>query len=203
MDPKDVVRTGYDQVSHAYRGDDDEDEQYADWLSELAALVPAKGDVLDLGCGNGIPAARWLASRGFRVYGIDFSSVMIERARTLVPEATFECTDMTSLDLPPASLDAVVAFYSLIHVPVEEQPELLARIASWLRPAGYAMLVVGVGAWTGTEDDWLGAMMYWSHADRETYLAWLTEAGFLVEWDRFVPEGDGGHTLVLARAGEK
>ena len=202
MDPKDIVRDGYDRISREYRGDEDEDGRYAVWLGELAALVPEGGRVLDLGCGNGIPAARWLAAHGFAVYGVDFSQVMIERARTLLPEATFECADMTSLDLPPASQDAVVAFYSLIHVPVEEQPSLLAQIASWLRPGGCAMLIVGVGAWTGTEDDWLGATMYWSHADRDTYLAWLTQAGFEIEWDRFVPEGDGGHTLVLARTGE-
>lgn len=201
MDPKDIVRDGYDRISREYRGDDDEDGQYADWLEELASLVPEEGRVLDLGCGNGIPAARWLAARGFRVHGVDFSSVMIERARTLVPGATFECADVTSMDLPPASLDAVVAFYSLIHIPVEEQPHLLARVGGWLRSGGVAMLIVGVGAWTGTEEDWLGATMYWSHADRETYLGWLSAAGFSVVWDRFVPEGDGGHTLILARAG--
>lgn len=199
LDAKDVVRDGYDRISRAYRGDDDDDGQYAGWLTELAALIPAVGKVLDLGCGNGIPVARWLADRGHLVHGVDLSPVMIERARSLVPEATFECADMTSVELPPARWDAVVAFYSLIHVPVDEQPPLLARISSWLRPGGHAMLIVGVRAWTGTEDDWLGATMYWSHTDRETYLAWLAEAGFEVLWDRFIPEGDGGHTLVLAR----
>lgn len=201
MDPKDIVRDGYDRISREYRGDEDEDGQYAAWLGELAARVPEGGRVLDLGCGNGIPASRWLATNGFEIHGVDFSQVMIERARTLVPRATFECADMTRLALPPASLDAVVALYSLIHVPVEEQPPLLARVASWLRPGGYALLIVGVRAWTGTEEDWLGATMYWSHADRETYLAWMTEAGFAIEWDRFVPEGDGGHTLIMARLG--
>jgi hypothetical protein len=40
--------------------------------------------------------------------------------------------------------------------------------------------------------------MHWSHADRATYLAWLKETGFKVLWTRFIPEGTGGHTLVLA-----
>jgi hypothetical protein len=43
------------------------------------------------------------------------------------------------------------------------------------------------------------APMFWDHADRDTYLRWLDDAGFEVVWHRFVPEGDGGHTLVLAR----
>jgi hypothetical protein len=41
--------------------------------------------------------------------------------------------------------------------------------------------------------------MYWSHTDPATYERWLHEAGFNLVWSRFVPEGDGGHTLVLAQ----
>jgi len=57
VDPKDIVRDGYDRISCEYRGDDD-DGAYGDWLAELAALIPEGGRVLDLGCGNGVPAAR-------------------------------------------------------------------------------------------------------------------------------------------------
>ena len=43
--------------------------------------------------------------------------------------------------------------------------------------------------------------MYWSHADTATYETWLSQRGFTVCWTRFVPEGQGGHTLLLAQAG--
>lgn len=65
------------------------------------------------------------------------------------------------------------------------------------------MATVGSTAWTGSEDHWLnvaGTTMYWSHADAPTYLVWLTESGFIVHWTRFIPEGGGGHTLVLAQS---
>src|SRR5207245_9674708 len=65
---------------------------------------------------------------------------------------------------------------------------------------GYLLATVGSGSWTGTEDDWLGAPMYWSHADRATYVAWLEQTGFEVLWTRFIPEGTGGHTLIFAKA---
>ena len=66
------------------------------------------------------------------------------------------------------------------------------------------MATVGHTAWTGTEADWLGAEMYWSHAGEATYRQWLTDLRFELLWTRFVPEGDGGHTLLLARkASEK
>ena len=49
-------------------------------------------------------------------------------------------------------------------------------------------------------EDYYGAAMFWDHADRATYLVWLTEAGLVPLWDRFVPEGSVGHTLVMAQA---
>jgi hypothetical protein len=45
--------------------------------------------------------------------------------------------------------------------------------------------------------------MFWDHAGRDTYLRWLRDDGLEVIWDRFIPEGDGGHVLVLARKPEE
>ncbi len=197
MDPTEVVRTGYDVVSAAYRADDESDQRYDEWLEELAlALVPG-GRVLDLGCG--VPAVRWLLRRGFNVMGIDLSPVQVERAKRSFPEAEIRCADMTELELPAGSLDAVVALYSVIHVPVPEQPALFESIHRWLRVGGTLLAIVGATAGTGTEDDWFGAPMYWSHADRDTYLTWLRDIGFELRWHRFIQEDDGGHTLLLVR----
>jgi hypothetical protein len=93
----------------------------------------------------------------------------------------------------------VVAFYALIHVPLADQQALFPRIRGWLRPGGYLLAIVGADRWTGTED-YLGASMFWDHADTSTYLRWLEAAGLEPVWDRFIPEGGAGHSLVLARA---
>jgi cyclopropane fatty-acyl-phospholipid synthase-like methyltransferase len=153
--------------------------------------------VLDLGCGCGIPATALLANR-FSVTGVDLSPVQVERARQLVPTARFYCADMMEIDLPAASFAAIVSFFAIIHVPVEEQPGLFKKLHDWLRPGGYLLATVGAGAWTGVAEDWYGAPMYWSHTDRDTYVEWLERTGFQVRWTRFIPEGTGGHTLLLA-----
>ncbi|WP_432955678.1 hypothetical protein [Micromonospora haikouensis] len=90
---------------------------------------------------------------------------------------------------------------ALIHLPLPEQPRLIGRIATWLRPGGWLLATVGDSAWTGTEDNWLGgpAAMWWSHADASTYRSWLREAGLLVTAEDFVPEGASGHALFWAR----
>lgn len=202
MDPKQQVREGYDAVSYAYRPDDADDVEYGLWLSELAPHLPERAHVLDLGCGCGIPASRWLVDHGFTVTGIDLSPVQIERARRLVPGADFRCADMTKIDFPDGAFDAIICFYAIIHVPLPEQPPLFHAMHRWLKRGGWLLASAGSRAWTGTEDDWLGAgaTMYWSHEGTETYLRWVEEAGFRLEWQRFIPEGDGGHTLLLAEA---
>ena len=204
MDSKDIVRLGYDKVSFAYRDARSAADfsDYACWISELVRRIPHGAAVLDLGCGCGVPAARTLAEH-FDVTGVDISPVQIERARELVPAARFVCADMVELDFAPGSFAAILSLYSIIHVPLEEQPSLFCKLRRWLQPGGYLLATVGSAHWTGTEDDWLGvpgATMYWSHADTATYRTWLSQSGFAIWWTRFISEGEGGHTLLLAQA---
>ncbi len=204
---RDLVRRGYDAISVAYRSDDgqaaacsaEDVSRYAGWAAELAGLLPTGAVVADLGCGNGLPATRELADHGLRVIGVDFSAVQLARARHLLPAARLVQADMTALALRPASLDAVVSFYALIHVPLADQQALFPAIRSWLRPGGYLLAITGARRWTGTET-YLGADMFWDHADTATYLDWLTAARLTPIWHRYIPEGDSGHSLILARA---
>jgi SAM-dependent methyltransferase len=202
-----LVRRGYDAISLAYRGDDgdpaacsaEDVSRYAGWVAELAGLLRPGARVVDLGCGAGIPATRELASHGLQVLGADFSAVQLRRAQRLVPAVRLVQADMAALHLRPASADAVTAFYSLIHVPLADQQALFPRIRDWLRPGGYFLAIVGAARWTGTAP-YLGADMFWDHADTATYLHWLRAARLAPIWNRYIPEGNSGHTLVLAKA---
>ncbi len=201
---KGIVRRGYDKVSYAYRDEAGAGAAtgYHDWIDELCALLPENSPVLDLGCGCGLPVAQTLHAAQFSVTGVDISTVQIERARRLVPSARFIRADMAEVDFPSASFAAVVSFYAIIHLPLDEQPALFARVRGWLQPGGYFLGTVGNRAWTGTEENWLGvpgARMAWSHADARTYRAWLAASGFEICRTEFIPEGDGGHMLILAR----
>jgi SAM-dependent methyltransferase len=80
-DPKQLVRHGYDALSDRSRADDAGDGRYGPWLAALHARIPAGAAVLDLGCGNGIPVARFLAAAGHAVTGVDCSEVQVRRAR--------------------------------------------------------------------------------------------------------------------------
>jgi ubiquinone/menaquinone biosynthesis C-methylase UbiE len=201
MDPKEIVRRGYDALSVRYDEAYDGDSKYRAWIERLTQQLDQGSRVLDIGCGSGIPLARELVAAGHAVTGVDISQVQIRRARELVPQATFIRADAASLDFPSESFDAVVSFYALIHLPQDEQQELLTKVARWLRPGGWFVCTTGQDEWTGVDGDWLdsGVSMWWSHADAATNRAWIVRSGLTVEEQEFVPEGSSGHVLFWAR----
>ena len=178
-DPKNIVQAGYDAIAGAYADWANRivDPARGYWMSFLLETLPAGSAILDLGCGNGLPSTRELAAR-FAVTGVDISAQQIMAARRNVPEAVFVQSEMLELEFPPASFAAITAFYSIIHVPREDHPPLLQKIASWLKPGGYLVTVMGANDAPGDVDpDWLGAPMYWSHYPGETNLTMITVAG--------------------------
>ena len=205
--PKALVRQGWNRASTTYRsgrrtpdyfGHTFEDHQ--DWLRPLNEVLPVGSEVLDLGCGCGVPDALLLSER-FRVTGVDISDVQIARAKRFVPRARFIRADMTEVRFRPGTFGGIVCLYALIHVPLDEQRPLLARMYRWLGPDGVLLLTTGEVEFTGVEENWIGsnAAMYWSHADAAAYERWLLDAGFEILRRSYVPEGTEGHALFLAR----
>jgi SAM-dependent methyltransferase len=179
LDPKRVVEQGYDRIAERHLGwiHGIRVDERALYTSVLLNGLPAGAEVLDLGCGAGVPTTRQLARR-FRVTGVDISARQIALARQDVPEAQFIQADITQLDFAPASFDAVSAFYAIIHVPRQEQSKLLRDIALWLRPGGLLVATMGARSMKADYDeDFLGAPMYWSSFDSETNRRLVEEAG--------------------------
>lgn len=176
-----IVEQGYDRMAGSYLSSKDpEDEITLDALQEIASDLSPGANVLDLGCGAGIPATRWLSEQRYSVTGVDFSERQLDLARKLAPSATFIQADMTELEMPQNSFDAVVALHSIIHVPREEHPAMLAKIHSWLKPGGPLLATLTMTAFEGEDKDWenWGAPMRWSHYDRKMNEKMLAEAGF-------------------------
>ena len=204
---RDLVRRGYDAISQAYRGDDGSADapsaadvrRYAGWVAELASLLRPGARVVDLGCGAGIPATRELAARGLQVLGVDFSAVQLGRARRLVPAARFAQADMAGLELRPASADAVVAFYSLIHLPLPDQRALFPRIRGGSGRAAISWPLSAPGGGPAPSRSWVPRCSGTTPIPPATWNG-CAPRGWTPRWDRYVPEGTGGHTLVLAEA---
>lgn len=192
---KQLVESGYDRVADRYLATKNpEDPATLDALEQLARSLPPGGAVLDLGCGAGIPATRWLAEKRFAVTGVDFSARQLDLARENVPRASFVKADMTELDFEPESFDAIVALHSIIHVPRRAHPALLADVHRWLKPGGFLLATLAITDFEGEEGDWegWGAAMRWSHYGRETNESMLRGAGFeLVSTEALTGKGTG------------
>lgn len=101
----------------------------------VAALDPQPGDVvLDLAGGTG-DMTEALAGRVARIVATDLSPVMVEAARRRgIPNAEHRVMDMQAIDLPDASVDAVVSRFGYMLVP---DPALALReTRRVLRPGG-------------------------------------------------------------------
>jgi cyclopropane fatty-acyl-phospholipid synthase-like methyltransferase len=204
-DPRDIVAAGWDSAGDAYLAW----SLACDWeprrrfLAEFLKWLPPGSDVLEIGCGAGLPATQALAER-FRVRALDVSAGQVERARRNVPAADFEVGDVMEIELPAQGFDGIAAFYSLTHIPRKDHPDLYARIASWLRPGGFFVASLGSRDNEGVvEEDWLGAPMFFSHFDAPTNRRLLVEAGFELVRDEVLAQPEHGEESrflwVLAR----
>jgi SAM-dependent methyltransferase len=204
--PKEIVARGYDAIALRYAEWAGQVESPAlEWLRDLDARLPDGSDVLELGCGRGVPGTRELARR-HRVTGVDISAVQIELARHHVPEASFVHADAAELDIAAGSLDAVVALYFFGHVPVDEQGDLISRIAVWLDDGGVLLATFGAGeAGEDVDPDWLGAPMFFASLDGSSYIPLLRDSGLEPLREQVLVQHEPGHGdvafhWVLARA---
>jgi predicted TPR repeat methyltransferase len=204
--PKEIVARGYDAIALRYAAWAGQVQSPAlDWLRDLDARLPDGANVLELGCGRGVPGTRELARR-HRVTGVDISAVQIELARHHVPEAGFVHADASELEIAAGSLDAVVALFFFGHVPMDEQRELIGRIAVWLDDGGLLLATFGAGEpGEDVDEDWLGAPMFFASLGGDSYLPLMRDCGLEPLRDEVVVQHEPGHGnvafhWVLARA---
>ena len=96
----------------------------SDWLRRWVHLLPDGAAVLDVACGRG-RNARWLASRGMRVTGIDRDHEALEGLRSVI-ECVQADLEGAPWPLPGRQFDAVVVTNYLWR-PL--WPELLGALA--------------------------------------------------------------------------
>lgn len=146
------------------------------WKAELmawcGATFPPEARVLDLACGTGDLAFAAAERTSGEVIGIDASASMIAIARRrAVGEAPagnvrFVVGDISSLDQPDGSVDAVTAGYALRNAP--EYERVIAEIARVLKPGGTL----------ATLDFYRPERWLW----RVLFLRYLAVAGNFVGW---------------------
>jgi ubiquinone/menaquinone biosynthesis C-methylase UbiE len=183
------TRTSYDTAAGSYA--DMVRNLLADTPYERAALAvfaefvrtTGGGPVADVGCGTGRITAH-LHGLGLDAFGIDLSPGMIEVARRDHPGLRFEVGSMTDLQLADDSLAGLVAWYSLIHIPDDQVPSVLAHFRRVLRTGSPLLLAFHVGNESTLKTEGYGGHPMKLHVHRRQptqVAAWLQDSGFTVE----------------------
>ncbi|WP_313540751.1 class I SAM-dependent DNA methyltransferase [Leifsonia aquatica] len=152
----DATRIAYDAVAQDY-ADLLRDELRGNTFDRAVLGIFAEqvngdggGPVADLGCGPGRITGH-LAELGLDVSGIDLSPGMVEVARREHPGIPFSVGSMLDLPFGQAELAGALAWYSIIHIPQEEQDALFREFARVVRPGGRLVLAFQVST-AGDED---------------------------------------------------
>lgn len=145
-----------------------------------------EGSLLDLGCGAGKPFAEWFLERSWKVTGVDFSPQMLELARRHTPEMTTICADMRGVHFEKSTFDAIIAIYSLFHVPREAHLNLFQNWSHWLRPGGKVLFTYATREYTGHDEfdgykEFMGERLFYSHDSESVLMQKLQQSGLKIE----------------------
>ncbi|MDT4897368.1 MAG: hypothetical protein QOH25_2445 [Acidobacteriota bacterium] len=181
------LQSSYDRVAEDYAEhfrDEMEkkpfDRKMLDWLAEKSGEM---GIICDMGCGPG-QVARYLHDHGVKACGIDLSPAMIERARALHPEISFQQGDMLALnEVADNSYGGMAAFYSIIHVHRPSLIQALQELRRVLRPDGVLLLTFHIGQEIIHRDEWWGkeVSMDFIFFETEEMKDYLRLSGFELE----------------------
>lgn len=202
---RDEVREGYEDSDWVQGGGSDRElrEYEQELLTGLMERCPDGPELLDLGCGTGVPYDRWFVEHGADVTGVDIVADNIAAARDHVSEASFEVGDFSTLEYED-DFDAVVSFYAVFHIPKEEHGQLFQDMRRWLRDGGHLLVTISPEELDEYRDDAFlgGSGMVWDAHGPEETKGLMEDAGFEIErvYEEDRPDAGEHHLWVLARA---
>jgi len=134
-----INRRAYNQVSNSYNAKYFENPHLAEAFDHWIADLPIRGEILDVGCGHGIPVMEQLVHKGFQVTGCDLSPVMLEQARQQFPAVSFlECA-INELEAE-ARFDGICSFSSMLYMDPIDFFHSVYRLHRALKPGGLLFL---------------------------------------------------------------
>jgi SAM-dependent methyltransferase len=157
----------FDKICEKYYSAYGTNPEYTYFLDEFMHVV-RKGKILDIGCGVGVPAAKYLVTRGYGIIGVDNSKKMIEAAKQNVPQAEFRNVDICKMDLDEQSYDGAVSFFTFNFMKKKDFEKSFEKIKASIKEEGGLLIGVIEGDFEG-ETTLLGEKVY-LHKLSEEYL---------------------------------
>jgi SAM-dependent methyltransferase len=142
-----ATRRSYDRVAASYleRFEHELDDKPFDrsFLDDVAALSSRRGWLIDLGSGP-TQIGSYLAARGLRIMSVDLSLEMLRRSGVVLPGAPRIQADLRALPFAHGSIEGIVAFYSVIHVPPPQLADTIDALRVVLMAGGHLAITTHV-----------------------------------------------------------
>ena len=197
-DPFSTTARTYDRVATTYLKLNRDRSLKAELLDRFAALLATGSIVVDLGSGPGFDAAEF-RRRGLRAVSVDYSFEMLRAGVGEFPGARMQA-DMRSLPIRAASVDAVWASASVIHLAAPDAMKAMEEIRRALRDGGVLYLNVKAGVGDAWESDSFGSPRWFQFWSADELDVALCDRGFAIE-QSFTNETNAGLWHVrIARA---
>jgi len=115
------------------------------FLEEIDQYLPARGRILDLGCGFGLFSLFFASvQRGRELIGVDIDARRVEQARASASKLGLTNASCHNGDVltweASGTFDAIYMLDVLHHVPSDAAPRLLQQLRDKLRPGGVLIL---------------------------------------------------------------
>ena len=188
---------GYEEHADRYVATRDRSTVGIDIVSDWCDNLATGTDIIDIGCGSGIPVTRTLIEAGHNVRAIDASPSMVNVFKSRFPDIPVHNELAEDSDYFGLTYDAAIAIGVIFLLTGDRQLRLINRVSKILRPHGQFLFTAPMetGSWidviTGRESRSLGA---------ETYTETLTSAGMTL-LSTFEDEGRNHHYLAEKSAG--
>lgn len=169
-------------------------------IIDFADRINTNGNILDIGCGTGLPIDKYFSERNFSIIGIDASDKMLEIAKSNeIKNTQFFLSDFFNFD-SNERFDGIIAWDSLFHFPKQRQKDIYSKVYSLLNPGGFFLFTHGKEE-NEHIDEMFGEQFYYSCLSKDFVLDLMNEIGFELEYsiEEFVEGNDQRDWIVLAR----
>lgn len=115
------------------------------YLDMAISHIQPRTQILDLGCGSGVPIAQYFIQKGFEVTGIDGSQKQIAFAKSHVPAMKSSVADMREINLGK-KYDCIIAWHSFFHLTQDDQRQMFKTFEKHIKPGGILLFTSGPDA---------------------------------------------------------
>jgi cyclopropane fatty-acyl-phospholipid synthase-like methyltransferase len=136
-------------------------------IAQVWAQTLKRGtEVIEIGCGGGVPVTQALADAGLRLWAVDASPTLISAFRARFPEIPAQCARAQEADFFKRRFGAAIAIGFVFLLSECEQVSLIRRVSEILLPGGRFLFTAPIetGTWTdvntGHASRSLGRAMY-------------------------------------------